>query len=533
MPDGAKILLKDNIPEDISDTLNDLGQKEAWKVLIVDDDEDVHREIIHIIGGLTYLERKLQFFHAYDEHEARKILVDHPDIAIILLEMTMEDKNIGMQVVQYIREVLMNRMVRIILCVDRLEKAPALSFIIDYDINDCKEKAALTPERMAITVLAALRAYQLIIAVEYNRRGLKKIIQASACIFEQQNLHNLGNGILTWLASFLRTKDKKMRGSLIAEQKRLSSAEEVTIVLAATGIFEDYIQQSITSLDNAQVFYMLEQAQRRETGLLYAGDVSSWYLKNKSGSNIFLYFEMTQNFEENEYNLLELFFANVGLAFSNLFLHKSVNETQNEIIFHITEAMEYRSQETGSHVRRVSEYAHLLALKCGLDKDEAEMLRIASTAHDLGKIGIPDAILNKPGPLTEEEYAIIKTHVYRGYDLLIGSSSPVIQMAARIILQHHERWDGRGYPLGLKGEEIHIHGRIVGVADVFDAISNNRVYHKAWDWDEVLAYFKQESGKHFDPNLVHLLIENKEEFREIWVKYSDGPDIASILRLEE
>lgn len=533
MPDSARILLKDSIPEDISDSLDDLGQKEAWKVLIVDDDEDVHRETVHIIGGLTYQERRLQFFHAYNVHEARKILVEQPDMAIILLKMVMKNKSSGLQVARYIREELMNQTIRIILSVDQIEEAPALGFIVDYDINNCKEKASLASAKMPIAIFAALRTYQLMMAVEYNRQGLKKIIQASACIFEKQNLHSLGNGILSWLTSFLRTKDRKMRGSLIAEQKRLGSPEEVTIVLAATGIFAGYTQQSITSLHDSQVFYMLEQAQGRETGLLYAGDVSSWYLKNKSGSNIFLYFEMTQNVEENEYNLLELFFANVGMAFSNLFLHKSVNETQNEIIFHITEAMEYRSQETGSHVRRVSEYAHLLALKCGLDKDEAEMLRIASAAHDLGKIGIPDAILNKPGRLNEEEYAIIKTHVYRGYDLLIGSSSPVIQMAARIVLQHHERWDGRGYPLGLKGEEIHIHGRIVGVADVFDALSNNRVYHKAWEWDEVFDYFKEESGKHFDPNLVRLLMENKEEFREIWIKYSDEPDIVSIFRLQE
>ncbi len=133
-------------------------------------------------------------------------------------------------------------------------------------------------------------------------------------------------------------------------------------------------------------------------------------------------------------------------------MNQGIEDTQN--IFQIAETMERRLAETGSHVRRVAEYARLLALKVGLSEDEAEMLKLASTPHDLGKIGIPDAILNKPGPLTPEEYTTIKTHVWRGHDLLASSPSPIIQAAARIVLLHHERWDGQGYPQGLKGEEI-------------------------------------------------------------------------------
>ncbi len=140
--------------------------------------------------------------------------------------------------------------------------------------------------------------------------------------------------------------------------------------------------------------------------------------------------------------------------------------------------------------------------------------------HDLGKIGIPDAILNKPGPLSPDEYTIIKTHVYRGYELLIKSSSPIIRAAAHIVLEHHERWDGQGYPQGLQGEEIHIYGRIIGVADVFDALSNKRVYHEAWTWDAVFTHFREQRGKHFDPLLVDILLENQEEFKAIWKRYN-------------
>jgi HD-GYP domain-containing protein (c-di-GMP phosphodiesterase class II) len=172
----------------------------------------------------------------------------------------------------------------------------------------------------------------------------------------------------------------------------------------------------------------------------------------------------------------------------------------------------------------------LLALKYGLGEEQAEMLKLASTAHDLGKIGIPDSILNKPGPLSPEEYEIIKSHVQRGHNLLMRSSSPIIQTAARIILLHHERWDGQGYPQGLVGEETHVHGRIVAVADVFDALSNRRVYHEAWSWDEVFAHFLEESGKHFDPCLVDILLENKDEFMAIWEQYHDECGACSASR---
>ncbi len=195
----------------------------------------------------------------------------------------------------------------------------------------------------------------------------------------------------------------------------------------------------------------LDLARTRPRGFYCQNGSCAWYFKSQNGSENFLYFEIPREVDEDDHDLLELFFTNVSLAFDNLFLNQGIEDTQKEIIFQIAETMECRSAETGSHVRRVAEYARLLALKVGLSDDEAEMLKLASTPHDLGKIGIPDAILNKPGPLTPEEYTTIKTHVWRGHDLLASSPSPIIQAAARIVLLHHERWDGQGYPQGLEG----------------------------------------------------------------------------------
>lgn len=155
---------------------------------------------------------------------------------------------------------------------------------------------------------------------------------------------------------------------------------------------------------------------------------------------------------------------------------QEIVETQKEIIYTIGTIGEKRSLETGLHVRRVANYSYLLAKLYGLSEKEAEIIKFASPMHDIGKIGIPDAVLNKPGPLNDEEWEIIKEHPLIGYEMLKHSKREILQTAAIIALEHHERYDGKGYPSGLKGEDIHIYGRISALVDVYDALGNDRVY---------------------------------------------------------
>jgi len=318
-------------------------------------------------------------------------------------------------------------------------------------VNDYKEKTELTLDKMLVTVISALRSYNFITTIENNRKGLKKIIEASSDIFEHQSLEKLGSGILGQLTSILQLQDDPAYQQ--ASGLTASGIKGQSVVLAATGAFCQYIDRPILEVEAALMHTALQLAQTRSHGFYCEAGKCAWYFKSQTGSENFLYFEIAKELDENDHDLLELFFTNVSLAFDNLFLPKGIEDTQKEIIFHIAETMECRSAETGSHVRRVAEYAKLLALKYGLDEEEAEMLKLASTTHDLGKIGIPDAILNKPGSLTIEEYDTIKTHVYRGHDLLMNSSSPIIQAAALIVLLHHERWDGLGFPRDSRARE--------------------------------------------------------------------------------
>ncbi len=196
-------------------------------------------------------------------------------------------------------------------------------------------------------------------------------------------------------------------------------------------------------------------------------------------------------------------------------LNNEIISTQAEIVNTMGEIAETRSKETGNHVARVALYSELLALKYGLSPQEASLLRQASPMHDIGKVGIPDNILNKPGRHTEEESAIMKTHATLGYEILKTSNRPILKAASIVAYEHHEKWDGSGYPKGVNGENIHIYGRITALADVFDALGSERCYKKAWEDERIFALFHEEKEKHFDPKLVDIFFENIEEFKNI------------------
>ncbi|MDZ7819470.1 MAG: HD domain-containing protein [Aliarcobacter sp.] len=182
---------------------------------------------------------------------------------------------------------------------------------------------------------------------------------------------------------------------------------------------------------------------------------------------------------------------------------------------------ESRSNETGNHVKRVAEYSKLLAKLYGLSEKECDILFTASPMHDIGKVGVPDSILNKPGALTPEEWIVMKEHSINGYNILKNSKREILKAAAIVAITHHEKWDGSGYPRNLKGKEIHIYGRITAIADVFDALGSDRYYKKAWEDDEIFKLLLQEKGKQFEPKLINLFFENIDKFKEIRDRYKD------------
>jgi len=202
-------------------------------------------------------------------------------------------------------------------------------------------------------------------------------------------------------------------------------------------------------------------------------------------------------------------------------LNQDIKNSQKEIIFTMGTIGESRSRETGFHVKRVAEYSKLLALHAGLNEYEAEILKQASPMHDIGKIGIPDAILNKPDSLNNDERIIMNAHAKLGFDMLNHSDNELLSAAAIVSHEHHEKWDGSGYPRGLEGENIHIYARITAIADVFDALGSDRKYKKAWDDEKIFELFRNESAKHFDPILIEIFFNHLDEFLAIRDEFAE------------
>ncbi len=199
---------------------------------------------------------------------------------------------------------------------------------------------------------------------------------------------------------------------------------------------------------------------------------------------------------------------------------KELNDTRLEIIRRLGKAAEFKDEETGFHIIRISKMCCLMGKAAGLSPSRIELLENASPMHDIGKIGIPDYILRKPGPLNFQEREIMKSHAAIGGELLSGDNSPLLAMARDIAMTHHEKWDGSGYPKGLKGEEIPIAGRICALCDVFDALISKRPYKGPWPVDKVLEEIKNERSGHFDPVLVDLFIQVLPEILEIRKNFS-------------
>jgi len=227
-------------------------------------------------------------------------------------------------------------------------------------------------------------------------------------------------------------------------------------------------------------------------------------------------------------NMLEVKIMTKAMKNQNIILDgmvkertQELNDTRLEVIRRLGRAAEYRDDMTGFHIIRMSRYSQSLAVAAGMSEAEAEVVLNASPMHDIGKIGIPDRVLLKPGKLDAEEWKIMQTHVDIGVEILSGSDSVLMNMAAEIAQNHHEKWDGSGYPRALTGEEIPLTGRVVAVADVFDALTTERPYKDAWPIEKAVEFLKEQSGKHFDPKLVELFIGILPDILQIRQQYAE------------
>lgn len=493
------------------------NEGDKWKIMIVDDDVEVHNVTKLVLNDFMYKNSRLEFLSAYSAKQAKSIIDNNRDISVMLLDVVMEEEDSGLKLVNYIRNELKNNEVRIILRTGQPGQAPEKKVIFDFDINDYKEKTELTSKKLFTTIVSSLRAYESIHSAKISEEGIERIIEATKNLFEVQSTTKLSNIVLEQLLNIFKGNDK-----IPNSQSAFISFRENHgfIITAGNGRFNRFVNSNIKDVLSDKQLALIESA-IRDKKILFDKDIIVIYFRKNPDIECIIYVDGIPEKIEISHSLIEMFSNNISSAYENASLNNKLHDSQKDIIYALGEIAEARSKDTGYHVKRVAQYCKLLAIKCGIEEEEAEMFSLASAMHDIGKLSIPVNILEKPGKLTPEEFEIMKTHAAIGYEMLKDSDKEIIKVASIIAYTHHEKYDGSGYPNGTKGENIPLYGRITAVADVFDALSTARVYKPAWEIDRVLQLFREERGKHFDPRIVDVLFENLNEVIDIYTKFKD------------
>lgn len=517
----------DNWLED--DSADDVQPKlPPWNVLVVDDEPDIHQVTRLALANIDFLGRPLNIISCFTGAEAIDLLSKRKDIALILLDVVMESENAGLKVARAIREELHNHTVRIILRTGQPGVAPERQVIESYDINDYKAKTELTRDKLFTAVLGTLRSYNDIMTIEHqrsmleaNRRGLLKVIEASSTIFRQQSIRQFAQGVLEQLQALLFFEQEALYIVIQGGLTALTSPDGAIKVMYATGGYQRLCGNALDNGDLEHFRPSIDQAVREERSI-YAPDHFVGFFKSPHGPVNLLIIDGPVALSHPDTSLIELFCRNVSIAYENLMLSHEIEDTQRNIIYQLSEVIEHRSPDTGNHIRRMAEYCWLLAKEVGLSDEEAEILRAASPMHDAGKVAIPDSILNKPGRLDQEEREVIKEHSQIGYQIFKEARPRILKLAAIIAHEHHEHWNGNGYPLGLSGDAISIAGRIVALADVYDALSQARCYKDPWPQEEVLKTIREGRGEQFDPSVVDAFFRIFPQIEEVRRRYSEA-----------
>jgi len=485
-----------------------------WKVLLVDDEPDIHDITKLTLSRFRLDGRALTFLHAYSGAEAKEVLARETDIALVFLDVVMEKEDSGLEVARWMREDLNNQFTRIVLRTGQPGQAPEERVIVNYDINDYKEKTDLTRRKLITVFYAGLRAYRDLMRIEQARLGLKRSIEAISQVCDSQNLRSFASAVLEQVNFLLDLNGQGLCASRMSAYAANAAHGHIK-VLAATEAFSELLMDeelgNLPAAVQAALKRTLQEKRSHHGERYYAG-----YFRTKAGSESMIYMEFADPIQDNARELLEIFSSNVAITYDGLLLRESTESAQRTTISILGSAIEKRSSEPSSHLQRIGDISALLAAQTGATERDVELLRVAASLHDVGKACIPDHILTKPGPLTADEWEIMKTHAQEGFALLSLSRSEVHVLGAQIAREHHEHWDGTGYPQGLLGVKTSLYGRIVALADVLDSLVSTSCYKKAWPLDEALAYIDAHAGTQFDPALVALLQANRPAVVQIY-----------------
>lgn len=491
-----------------------------WQILVVDDEPAVHEVTKLVMSDFEMDGRGLHFTHCYSAGEARTVLAERDDIALILLDVVMESEHAGLELARHIREELGNLNVRIILRTGQPGQAPEEQVIRDYDINDYKEKTDLTRRKLITVFYAGLRAYRDLMRIEQASQGLRRSIEAISEVCDSRNLRSFASAVLEQVNYLLDLNGEGLCASRVSAYTANASQGQLKVLAATEAYSKLMVDDEVSKLPESvqeAITRALQEKTSHHGEHHYAG-----YFRTKAGSESLIYMEFAEAVSSQAHELLELFARNVAITYDGLLLREDTEQALRATISMLGHAIEQRSGEPSLTLQRVGDVVALLAAGMGSSEEEAELMRVAATLHDVGKVSTPDAILTKPGSLTPQEWDVMQTHARSGHDLLTPSRFRIHTLGAQMALEHHERWDGSGYPQGLAGTAISLPGRIAAVADVLDALVNTSSYKPvAWTLQAALDYLQAGAGTHFDPQLIALLQTRKEAIEAIYAEHTD------------
>ncbi len=512
----SKFIFKEE-SEEVIPPVTDKCNGKSWRILVIDDDESIHQITRLVLADAIIEHRSLEIVSAYSAKQAKEILTLDDDFCMAFVDVVMETDHAGLELVEWIRKEKRNQSIRLVLRTGQAGTAPEAKVIKEFDINDYKEKTDFTASKMTTTVYASIRAYRDIMTIQRSLDAFKQLIKSTHDLLKISQFRPFGSAALNHLLTLM---DVDSSALYIARSQRDVDEECTNLIIACTG---KYVSES-DSLDNSDISEDVKQLIQQafdEKKHFSGAEYFVGYYETSSNASSVLYIEFEDDAEHFKSGLAELFATNVALILESLTKQHEIERTQKELLFIVGESIEARTKATGAHVQRVALICELLAKKLQLEEKFIEAIKLASPLHDLGKIIVPEAILNKPGKLTVDEWEVMKSHAEAGKALLEKSKTKVSKFAAKIAYSHHENWDGSGYPEGLSGEQIPLEGRIMAVADVFDALGSKRSYKEVWEIETIKHYLIEQKGKKFQPELIDVFIDNFDEFCAIREQYPD------------
>jgi len=472
----------------------------TWKLLVADDDPDIRAVTRFNLKGFHFADRDLEIIEADSAYQARLILKERNDIAAALIDVVMETDDAGLRLVEYIRNELENPLIRLVIRTGQPGAAPERFVINHFDIDDYKDKTELTATRLYTTVRSAIKAYRDLRTIELNRRGLARLLEAVPHLYHltdsPDSLNQFFEGVLTQIIGLCNLTETSLL-STIDGVVATFDGKEIKIQAATGGIAHSPRLEQIRAQCTEAVLHHGLPCTLQQHALVIPLSVTG----QAAG---FIYIEPTRDLSESDLHLLGVFAQQCSAAMENLRLHIDLRRSYDNVIDTLAEVAEYKDQTTGDHINRIDHYTRLVAIELGIPEPEARMWGKASRLHDVGKVGIPDSLLRKPGKLTDDEYIVMRSHTRIGASIL--GHDKLMMLAREIAQNHHERWDGSGYPEGRPEREFSLATRIVSVVDVFDALVSPRPYKEPWSKEQAAEEIRQGAASQFDPTVVEAFL---------------------------